>query len=209
MDDLSLILQDLSDGKQERRAELFERVEAELRRLAAGTIRRSGQDPLLQTTALINEAYLKLVGNTPVRWDGKAHFFQSAARAMRQVLVDYARQRRAVKRGGQWIRVSLGPEILAEECDLVRLLVIDQALVELQQVNARCAEVVNLRFFAGLSVEEVAEMLRSSPRTVKRDWEFARVWLERQLELRAEPGGAGTGGGGSDGGGSDRGVSDG
>lgn len=184
MNDVSQLLHDLAEGRDERGEELFERVHAELRRLAAGTLRRSGSDPMLQTTALVNEAYLKLVGNAPVRWDGRAHFFQSAARAMRQVLIDYARQRHASKRGGERVRVELREDSLVHEYDLALLLAIDQALDGLKRVDDRCARIVDLRFFAGLSVEEVAQLLNLSPRTVKRDWEFARVWLERQLQQR-------------------------
>ena len=162
--------------------ELFEQAHAELRRLAAGILRNSPSDPLLQPTALVNEAYLKLAGGQQVPWEGKAHFFHVAARAMRQVLVDYARTRKAAKREGNRRRVDLSESLVITQSDPDLLLVLDEALDRLREIDERCARIVDLRFFVGLTIEETADLLHTSLRTVKRDWEFARVWLERQLE---------------------------
>ena len=181
MSDVSLLLAGIGTGKGTE-SELYERVHAELRRLAATILRHSPSDPLLQPTVLVNEAYLKLVGGQPVPWEGKAHFFHVAARAMRQVLVDYARTRKAAKREGDRVRVDLSGSLSITNRDPDLLLAIDEALDRLREIDDRCAHIVDLRFFAGLTLEETADLLRTSLRTVKRDWEFARVWLEGQLE---------------------------
>ena len=153
-----------------------------MRRLAAGILRNSPSDPLLQPTALVNEAYLKLAGGQHVPWEGRVHFFHVAARAMRQVLVDYARARKAAKREGNWMRVDLSESFAISQTDPDLLLALDEALERLREIDERCAHIVDLWFFAGLTIEETAALLRTSVRTVKRDWEFARVWLEGQWE---------------------------
>ena len=172
---------DGDDGALERLTPL---VEAELRRLARGYMRRERRDHTLQTTALVNEAFLRLTDARRVRWQDRAHFLGISARLMRRVLVDHARSRGYRKRGGGAERVTLDERVLgAPEADL-DLLALDRALDALAAADARKCRVVELRYFAGLSVEETAEVLGVSPDTVKRDWRLAKLWLLRELEGR-------------------------
>jgi RNA polymerase sigma factor (TIGR02999 family) len=136
---------------------------------------------LLQTSALINEAYVRLIDWKNVRWQNRAHFFGVAAQMMRRILVDFARERQYFKRGGGALQVSLSEATLVVQrsSDLVAL---DEALTALGEIDSRKVQVVEMRFFAGLSVEEVAELLSVSKETVMRDWRLAKVWLLRQLE---------------------------
>jgi RNA polymerase sigma factor (TIGR02999 family) len=160
-------------------------VHEELRRVARAYMARERPGHTLQATALVNEAYLRLIDVKYVQWQNRTHFFAMSARVMRRILVDFARARGNDKRGGGLQRVSLDGAVLlaprAEE-DVVAL---DQALQELEKVHPRKSQVVELRFFGGLTFEEVAEALRVSLDTVKRDWRFAKVWLLR--ELSGEP----------------------
>jgi RNA polymerase sigma factor (TIGR02999 family) len=136
----------------------------------------------LQPTALVHEAYLRLVGNAGARqWDRRGHFFAAAAIAMRRILIERARRVGRVRHGGGQVQVALDPDAPAQGTDLGDLLAIDQALTELERLDARKAQVVVLRYFAGLSVEETAETMELSASTVKNDWAFARVWLHRAL----------------------------
>jgi RNA polymerase sigma factor (TIGR02999 family) len=135
----------------------------------------------LQTTALVNEAYLKLIDSSQVNWQNRAHFFAISAQLMRRILVDFARSRNSLKRGGEQIQVTLDEKIEApfeKETDLVAL---DDALKMLEELNPRQAQIVELRYFGGLSEEEAAEALKISTRTVRRDWSVARAWLYREL----------------------------
>jgi RNA polymerase sigma factor (TIGR02999 family) len=160
-------------------------VYQELRRLAHLQLRKERPDHTLQSAALVNEAYLRLVGLNPPTWRGRAHFFGIAAQLMRQILVDYARRHCASKRGGSIYKLSLdaaGPVVAREkELDLVAL---DDALKALAQLDERQSRVVELRFFAGLSLEEISEVLEISPATVQRDWTAARAWLHREMSRR-------------------------
>jgi RNA polymerase sigma factor (TIGR02999 family) len=163
---------------------LFPIVYEELRALAEAQLRRERSGHTLQPTALVHEAFLKLVGQKDARYESRSHFLAIAATAMRRVLVHHAEKRGSAKRGGGRGRRSLetGPEIaLPESNDPVDLLALDEALVRLAALDERKAKVVELRFFAGLNVAEAAAALGASPATVKRDWEFARVWLLREL----------------------------
>ena len=156
-------------------------VYAELKRLAAGRLRRERPGHTLQPTALVHEAYIRLAGGGP-RFENRAHFFGIAARVMRQVLVDHARASGREKRGGDRVRVTLRDEAVGageREFDLVAL---DEALERLAARDAGAAHVVELRYFAGLSIEETAEALGISPATVKRDWAVAKAFLRRELE---------------------------
>jgi RNA polymerase sigma factor (TIGR02999 family) len=139
----------------------------------------------LQATALVHEAYLRVIGDQPIAWNGRAHFFHVAAEAMRRLLIEHARARGRVKRGGERTRVPLSVVDLAEEQDEAQIMALDDALRRLEGVDAQAAEVVRLRFYAGLGVEETAAALGCSARTVKRDWAFARAWLHRALGERA------------------------
>jgi len=163
---------------------LFTATYAELKRLAHGRLRSLGADATLDTTELVHEAFLKLVRGQP-QWDDRAHFFGAAARAMRQVLVDFARGRRAEKRGGSWRAVSLSGADIALEVEVDDILALDAALDRLNEVSPRLRQVVELRFFAGASEEEVAQLLEVSTRTVARDWLKARLFLLEALDRPA------------------------
>jgi len=150
-------------------------------------MRRERPDHSLQSTALIHEAYLKLLGGSTPRWESRAHFYAIAAKLMRQVLVDHARTRRRRKRGGSAVRVTLDEGLVVSPKPDPDLVALDDALDALAEVDARKARVVELRFFGGLEVEETAHVLGVSPQTVMRDWRLAKVWLYR--ELRRDGGG--------------------
>ena len=169
-------------GDEEALRLLTEVVYDELHRLAERYMRREHSAQSLQTTALVNEVYLKLVDSSRVRWQNRVHFFAVAAQLMRRVLVDFARRRRYQKRGGNWHKVTLadGLDVTANvDRDLVA---VDEALQELARLDPRKGQVVELRFFGGLSLEETAEALNVSTDTVGRDWRAAKAWLTRELK---------------------------
>jgi RNA polymerase sigma factor (TIGR02999 family) len=170
------------DGALERLTPL---VEAELRRLARGYMRRERRGHTLQTTALVNEAFLRLTDARSVGWQDRAHFLGIAARLMRRVLVDYARARGYRKRGGEACRVTLDEGLVASPERQLDVVALDRALEALAAVDARKSRVIELRFFGGLSVEETATVLHVSSDTVKRDWRLAKLWLLRELEGEA------------------------
>ncbi|MFL6334690.1 MAG: sigma-70 family RNA polymerase sigma factor [Pyrinomonadaceae bacterium] len=153
----------------------------ELRRLARRYMSRERPGHTLQTTALVNEAYLRLVNWRDVRWQNRAHFFAVSAQMMRRILVDFARDRQYLKRGGGALRVSLAEAASLAEQRGADLVALDEALDALAEVDKRKARVVEMRFFGGLSVKEVAEVLKVSAETVMRDWRLAKVWLLREL----------------------------
>jgi RNA polymerase sigma-70 factor (ECF subfamily) len=156
-------------------------VHKELRRLARRCLRQERRNAALQTTELVNEAYLKLVDCSRVRWQDRAHFFAMSAQLMRRTLVDLARSRRYAKRGGEAIRVTFDEALEAQAVQTPDWIALDDALKALEAVDARKSRVVELRFLGGLSVEETAEVLQVSPDTVHRDWRFAKAWLRREL----------------------------
>jgi RNA polymerase sigma factor (TIGR02999 family) len=156
---------------------LYQVVYAELKRIARHHRRAAGSQDTLCTTELVHEAYLRLSRADGSPWQNRAHFFGAASRAMRQVLVDFARQRNAIKRGGGWNRVSLGKAEPALDVELDEILTLDAALDRLNAVSERLRQVVELRFFAGMPEDEVAELLGVTPRTVERDWLKARLFL--------------------------------
>jgi RNA polymerase sigma factor (TIGR02999 family) len=178
-------LHELSQGRPEVLDQLMPAVYDELRRIAHGQLRGEQSGHTLNTTALVHEAYLKLVNLRQVDWRDRAHFFAVAARLMRRILIDYARARKREKRGGGLIQVPLveGLDIVVEETET--LLALDDALARLEALNERQARVVECRCFAGLSVEETAEALGTSPATVKRDWALSRAFLNRELAERS------------------------
>jgi RNA polymerase sigma factor (TIGR02999 family) len=161
--------------------ELMPIVHGELRRLARRLMRGERGNHTLQTTALVNEAYLRLVDLNRVRWQDRAHFFAMSARLMRRILVDHARSRNYQKRGGALRRVSLDEALVVSGERGTDLVALDDALEALAAVDPRKSQVVELRFFGGLSIEETAEALQISGETVLRDWRFARAWLSREL----------------------------
>ncbi len=161
--------------------DLFPIVYEELRSIAAGFLRDESNAQTLQATALVHEAYLRLVGPSGTRWENRAHFFGAAARAIRRILTDHARQRNRIKRGGGVRPVPLDEALVVPPTPDVDFVVLDDALTRLARIDAQKARVVELRFFAGLTVEQVALALGVSQSTVARDWQFARVWLSREL----------------------------
>ena len=177
---MTRLLQSWRAGDETALAELTPLVHQELQRIARHCMRREQAHHSLQATALVHEAYLRLVNTQHVNWQNRAHFLAMAARLMRRILVDFARARRYQKRGGDPMRVSLSDALLTSEKsqDLVAL---DEALAALAAVHERKSRVVELRFFGGLSVEETATVLDVSPQTVMRDWKLARAWLRREL----------------------------
>ena len=180
--DVTQLLLDWSRGDQSSLDKLLPVVYQELRRLAQHYLRQERPDHTLQATALVHEAYLKLIGAQSVEWQNRAHFFAVAAQVMRRVLVDMARQRRAQKRGGG-LKVPLDEALgLPGEEGGVDLVGLDEALDRLAEVDPQQSRIIELRYFGGLSVEETAEALGVSPRTVKREWRVARAWLKREVQ---------------------------
>ena len=176
------LLRAWSDGDDGALERLVPLVEAELRRLARGYMSRERRGHTLQTTALVNEAFLRLTDARRVQWQDRSHFIGISARLMRRVLVDYARTRGYLKRGGGTERVTLHEALVSSTDPALDLLALDRALEALARVDARKSQIVELRFFGGLSVEETAEVLQVSSDTVKRDWRLAKLLLLRELE---------------------------
>ena len=179
--DITSLLVDWSNGDKDALDQLIPLVEKELRRLAHSYMRRENPDHTLQTTALINEAYLKLADQKKTHWQNRAHFFGIAARVMRRILLNHARDQQRLKRGGDARRVSLSEALIIERQKSRELMALDEALQRLAKVDKRKSQVVELRYFGGLDVEEAAEVLHVSPITVMRDWKFARAWLFREI----------------------------
>jgi RNA polymerase sigma factor (TIGR02999 family) len=156
-------------------------VEPELHRLAHQYMSRERPGQTLQTTALLNDAYLKLADKTHPQWENRVHFFAVAAQLMRHIMVDRARRRQAIKRGADAVRLTLNEEVAAAKTRSAELLALDEALEKLARLDSRQAEVVELRYFGGLTVEEISEVLKVHVNTVKRDWRAARTWLFAEL----------------------------
>jgi RNA polymerase sigma factor (TIGR02999 family) len=187
--DVSRVLHALPDGDREALSALFPLVYEELSRLAHRQRQKWHGDLTLNTTALVHEAYLKLAGQHRLPSESRAHFLAVAAKAMRHILCNYARDRRRLKRGGDLPHIALEPvgDLLPADFDPTAdrtetLAALDEALVRLEQVAPRQSRVVECRFFGGMSVDDTAEALRVSPRSVKRDWSFARAWLQREMQ---------------------------
>jgi RNA polymerase sigma factor (TIGR02999 family) len=178
-------------GETQPAAELLSQLYTELRRLAGVLTRQLPPGQTLQPTALVHEAYLRLVRSRDPGWEGRRHFFGAAARAMREILVEQARRKASQKRGGQAQRVELAEGLAWIEPPADDLLALDEAVGRLQAEDPRLAEIVQLRYFTGLSVDETASVVGASVRTVKRDWRYARAWLARQLGQDPAAGGTG------------------
>lgn len=178
---VSQLLEAWSAGEEKALDELLPRVYQELRSLAARQMRRERADHTLQTTGLVNEAFLKLVQQGGVQWTNRSHFFAIAATAMRRILVDYARERGAQKRGGNVERVSLDRVQIAVSPD-VDLIDLEDCLSRLEKLDPQQVKIVELRYFAGCTIDEVAEALQISPSTVKREWRMAKVWLRAEMQ---------------------------
>lgn len=169
------------DGDQSALEELAPLVQAELHRLAHHYMGRERPGHILQTSALVNEAYIRLIDWKNVRWQNRAHFFAVSAQLMRRILVDFGRNRQYLKHGGGALQVSLGEAAAFTGKRGTDLVALDEALTALAEVDPRKSQVVEMRFFGGLSIEEVAEVLKVSKETVMRDWRLAKVWLLREL----------------------------
>lgn len=179
--EITQLLQAWREGDEGALEQLAPLVERELHRLARNYLRHERAHRPLETTELVNEVYLRLIGSQQVGWRDRAHFFAVSARMMRRILADFARSRYSQKRGGGVIAVTCDEELAVSKEPDADIVAIDNALLELAGLDPRKAQVVELRFFGGLSVEETAEVLKISQRTVLRDWEFAKSWLMRAL----------------------------
>ena len=169
------------DGDGAALDKLMPLVNEELRRLAHHYMRGEDHGNTMQTSALVNEAYLRLVDQTNPHWQNRAHFFAISAQLMRQILVDYARKRRSRRRGGDVRQVSLDEEMIVSEGRSANVVALDDALKSLAEIDPRKSQIVELRFFGGLSIEETAEVLQISPGTVMREWTLAKAWLRREI----------------------------
>jgi RNA polymerase sigma factor (TIGR02999 family) len=175
------LLLDWNNGQPEALEQLMPLVYDELRRIAGRYLRKERHDHTLQTTALVHEAYIRLIDQQQANWQNRAQFFGVAAQMMRRILVDHARGHTADKRGGGVAKLSLDEAIEIAEQREVDLIALDDALTTLAQLDEQQCRVVELRFFGGLTVAEVAEVLKLSPATIKREWSMAKAWLHREL----------------------------
>jgi len=182
---VTALLRAWTDGDETALERLLPLVEAELRRLARRYMARERRGHTLQTTALVNEAFVRLIDARKIRWQDRAHFIGISARLMRRVLVDHARSRGYQKRGGDAQKVTLSDAALASPEPSLDVVALDRALDGLAAVDARKAKVIELRFFGGLCVEETADVLHVSADTIKRDWRLAKMWLLREIEGEA------------------------
>lgn len=180
-EDVTVLLLELSQGNQDAAEKLIPLVYDELKRLARSYTRHERQDHTLQTTALVHEAYLKLVRQRAVNWQGRAHFFGIAAQLMRRILIDHARGHRREKRRGANFALPLDEVQVFAPQHSAQLIKLDEALDRLSKLDPRQSRIVELRFFGGLSVDETAQFLGISPKTVKRDWSVAKAWLHAEL----------------------------
>jgi len=175
------LLQLWSRGDNAAREELVPLVYDELRRIAKQFLSEGGRDQTLQSTALVHEAYLRLVNHTSVHWDNRVHFFAVAAQLMRRILIDHVRKRRAKKRGGDSVTLLLDDAVALPDRRAVDVVALDSALNALAELDERQCRLVELRFFGGLTIEETSRALDLSPATVKREWATARLWLLREM----------------------------
>lgn len=190
-DEITELAQRWGEGDEDALERLIELTYPKLRHLARRHLRSDGRDPTIDTTALVHEAYLRLAGDREGVWPSRAHFFAFCSKVMRRVLIDYARRRKAEKRGGTLVRIPLSEGTAAVETQVAEVLQVEQALNFLAARNERMARVVEYRFFGGLSIAETAEALETSPRTVVRQWTRARAYLLRALDHSAEGSGSG------------------
>ena len=178
------LLQKWHEGNQEALEALMPLVYNELKRLAGSYLRRERPDHTLQSAALVNEAYLRLVDQTQTQWQNKAHFYGIAAQMMRRVLADHARSHNAVKRGAGMPELELNESVAQAQSRSVDVMDLEEALQKLEKLDPQQGKIVELRFFSGLSIEDTANVLGISPATVKRDWAAARAWLFREVAAR-------------------------
>lgn len=181
---VTLLLERVADGDVKAKAELVDALYGELRRIAARQLRANRANHTLQPTALVHEAYLKMLGGAETRFQDRTHFFAVAARVMRQVLVDYARARLSEKRGGKVDIIRLEEAQIFEKGRPQEILDLSEALTKLEAKDPRAYQIVELRIFGGLTVEQAAKALEVSPRTIKREWSLGRAWLRGELQSR-------------------------
>ena len=182
MSEVTQILHAIAEGDPDAASQLLPVVYDELRKLAAQKLARETPGQTLQPTALVHEAFLRLVGDEERIWDGRGHFFAAAAEAMRRILVEIARQKASLKRGGDRGRLGVVDSLLAAPEPREELVALDAALTRLAAADKQAADLVQLRYFAGLSIREIAEILGISPRTADRLWAYARAWLHQEIE---------------------------
>ena len=182
MSDATVLLAAVEQGDSKAAAELLELVYDELRHLASAKMAQQAPGQTLQPTALVHEAYLRLIDQTQVTWQNRAHFFGVAAQMMRRILVDHARTKQRDKRGGPARKLSLDEVMDVSKGRSADLVALDEALESLTEIDPRKSRVVELRFFGGLSVEETSEVLNVSPQTVIRDWKLAKAWLYQEIK---------------------------
>ncbi len=180
--EITQLLVNWSNGEEDALENLMPVVYEELHQLAENYMRRENKDHTLQATALVNEAYMRLIDQKRVDWKNRSHFFGIAGQIMRRILVDYARRKLAEKRGGNTKTVSLDDAIVLGKGQSSEILALDEALKKLSEIDPRRGKVVELRYFGGLTVDETAEVMGTSRNTVVRDWNFAKAWLYRQIE---------------------------
>jgi len=179
--EITRLLGELRAGRHEAQSKLMDAVYSDLHKIAGRMLQRERTGHTLQATALVNEAYMQMVGDARLDWKDRSHFFAAAAQSMRHILVDYARRHKAAKREGDRHRVELTDALAISEDRLEEVLAIDEALTRLAEWDARQCRVVEMRFFGGMTEEEIAEVLGVGRRTVSRDWNLARAWLHGEL----------------------------
>jgi RNA polymerase sigma factor (TIGR02999 family) len=183
MSDITQLLRELTDGDERAPDVLMPLVYDELKKLASGYMRNERGDHTLQATALVNEAYIRLVDWKNADWQNRAHFFAVAAQMMRKILVDYARRHRSGKRGSGVPKISLDDAVIVVADQNVDLFALDEALTQLEAMDERQCRIVELRFFGGLTIEETAEVMKLSTATIKNEWTMARTWLYTRLQI--------------------------
>ncbi|HEX6803461.1 MAG TPA: sigma-70 family RNA polymerase sigma factor [Terriglobales bacterium] len=184
--EVTQLLQEWRGGDRKALDALLPLVYNELRRVAHAQLRSERPDHTLQSAALVHEAYLRMIGANPPRWESRTHFFAVAAQLMRQILVDYARRHRAGKRGGSICKLSLNEAALTPHQPDVDVVALDDALHHLGEIDSRQSQIVELRFFGGLSLQEIANALQISSATVQREWTVARAWLHREMSREGQ-----------------------
>jgi RNA polymerase sigma factor (TIGR02999 family) len=184
MGEITQLLAEVNAGNTEAVTRLTELVYDELHRIASRVMNGERRDHTLQATVLVHEAYIQLTNREEQSWQNRAHFFAVAAQLMRRILIDHARARHAAKRGGRQIKVQIDDIAVVSDDHCDEMIIIDEALVRLSECDERLCRVVELKFFGGLTEDEIAEVLSISPRTVKRDWKVAKAWLHGELSTR-------------------------
>jgi RNA polymerase sigma factor (TIGR02999 family) len=179
---ITLLLNEISNGNEVAIEKVLPLVYNELRRISSKYLRNEYKKHTFQTTELVHEAYIKLIGNQQISWQSRAHFFGIASKTMRQILVDYARKRNSQKRGSGKTKLSLDDAQLVASESNDQILALDEALKKLEFIEERSGKIVELRYFSGLTIEETAEILNISSASVKRDWQFAKAWLYKEIQ---------------------------